>query len=219
MNSPRSRRWYRKFTCSSLGTWAEWTAPGCCINYSGADNHQRGRYTAVHRRGPGRSKLKTTLKGVDSHSWTPRLYPPIAQHGNKLWKMLEVRRHLQQRTKTPSAQCQLRIKKSSWRQWFTFVFEGNVHSDLPKRVYVHANHYWSSFTYRRSEYKVFYDSLQIAFPNNVLVNKFRGKNLQSLRERLGEQSSLAFKAACNKTERKKECFFTLPLRNFNQSML
>ncbi len=41
-------------------------------------------------------------------------------------------------------------------------------------VYVHANHSWSSFIYRRSEYKVFYWSLQIAFPNNVLVSMFRG---------------------------------------------
>ncbi len=94
---PRSRRRYRKDTCSGLGTCAEWTAPGFCINYSGTDNHQRGRYTAVHRRGPGWSKLKTTLKGVVSHSWTPRAYPPIAPHGNKVWKMLEDRRHLQQR--------------------------------------------------------------------------------------------------------------------------
>ncbi len=29
-------------------------------------------------------------------------------------------------------------------------------------------------TYRRSEYKGFYESLQIAFPNNVLVSQFRG---------------------------------------------
>ncbi len=47
--------------------------------------------------------------------------------------------------------------------------------DLPKCVYVRANHSWSSFIYRRSEYKVFfYESLQIAFPNNVLVSQFRG---------------------------------------------
>ncbi len=35
------------------------------------------------------------LKIIVSHSWMPRPYPPIAQHGNKLWKMLEVRWHLQ----------------------------------------------------------------------------------------------------------------------------
>ncbi len=48
----------------------------------------------------------------------------------------------------------------------------------------------------------FYESLQIAFPNDELVSKFQdkfGKSLQSLRELLhrregrGEQSSLAFK--------------------------
>ncbi len=87
----------QRYTCSGLGACAKWTAPGCHINYSGADNHQHGRCTAVHRRGPGRSKLKTTLKGVVLHSRTPRPYPPITQHGNKLWKMLEVHRNLQQR--------------------------------------------------------------------------------------------------------------------------
>ncbi len=48
----------------------------------------------------------------------------------------------------------------------TFVFERNAMiPDLPKYVYVHANHSWSSFIYRRSEYNVFYESLQIAFCN------------------------------------------------------
>ncbi len=37
--------------------------------------------------------------------------------------------------------------------------------DLPKSVFVRVNHSWSSLTYRRSEYKGFYESLQIAFPN------------------------------------------------------
>ncbi len=42
--------------------------------------------------------------------------------------------------------------------------------DLPKCIYVCANHSISSFIYRRSECKGFYESLQIAFPNNVLVS-------------------------------------------------
>ncbi len=45
--------------------------------------------------------------------------------------------------------------------------------------------------------RVFYESLQIAFPNNVLVSQFRGCSLQSARqstEERGEQNSLAFKA-------------------------
>ncbi len=39
------------------------------------------------------------------------------------------------------------------------------------------NHSWSSFIDRRSEYKGFYESLQNAFPNNVLDSQFRGWNL------------------------------------------
>ncbi len=61
----------------------------------------------------------------------------------------------------------------------TFVFEG----DAPIPIYINApvctNHSWSSFIYRRSEYKGFYESLQIAFPNNVLVSQFRGWSLRS----------------------------------------
>ncbi len=60
-------------------------------------------------------------------------------------------------------------------QMITFVSEGNAPPDLPKCIYVCANHSWFSFTYRRSEYKVcFYESLLIAFPNNMLLSKFRG---------------------------------------------
>ncbi len=41
-----------------------------------------------------------------------------------------------------------------------------------------ANHSCSSFTYRRSEYKGFYESLQLTFPNkNVLASQFRGWSL------------------------------------------
>ncbi len=46
-----------------------------------------------------------------------------------------------------------------------------VPPDLPKRVYVRANHSWSSFTDRSLRF--FNESLWIAFPNNVLVSKFR----------------------------------------------
>ncbi len=49
--------------------------------------------------------------------------------------------------------------------------------DLHKCVYVRANHWWSSFIYRRREYKGFYGSLQIAVPNNVLVSQIRGWSL------------------------------------------
>ncbi len=33
-------------------------------------------------------------------------------------------------------------------QWITFVFEGYAPPDLPKCIYVHANHSWSSLTYK-----------------------------------------------------------------------
>ncbi len=47
-------------------------------------------------------------------------------------------------------------------QRITFVSEGNVpikYIYLHKCVYVRANHSWSSFTYRRSEYKDFFMNL------------------------------------------------------------
>ncbi len=44
--------------------------------------------------------------------------------------------------------------------------------DLPKCIYVRTNNSWSSLIYRRSEYKSFYESLQITFSNNVLVSQF-----------------------------------------------
>ncbi len=47
-------------------------------------------------------------------------------------------------------------------------------------------------------YKGFYESLQIAFPNNVLVSQFRGWSLQSAvspqKRGAGSANSLAFKA-------------------------
>ncbi len=53
----------------------------------------------------------------------------------------------------------------------TLVFEVNAPiPDLPKCVYVRVNNSWSSFY--RCEYNV-YESLQIAFPSNVLVSQFR----------------------------------------------
>ncbi len=81
--------------------------------------------------------------------------------------------------------------------------------------------------------RFFYESLQIAFPDNVLVSQFRSWSKQYCwsphrREGRGEQSSLAFKATWTKKQLsenradfdgKKKVFFTLPLRNFNQSML
>ncbi len=39
--------------------------------------------------------------------------------------------------------------------------------DLHKCIYVCPNHLWSNLTFRRSEYKGFYESLQIAIPNNI----------------------------------------------------
>ncbi len=112
----------------------------------------------------------------------------------------------------------------------TFAFEGNVLIlNLPKCVYVRANHSWSSFTYRRSEYKDFYETLQIAFPNNVLVSKFHAKWLKFTvcssphgGEGRGEQSSLAFKVTCNKTScckqswvwQGKNCVFNTTIEKF-----
>ncbi len=54
--------------------------------------------------------------------------------------------------------------------------------------------------------RLFYESLQIAFPNNVLVSMFRGESKQYHengssphgREGRGEQSSLAFKGIWTK---------------------
>ncbi len=68
---------------------------------------------------------------------------------------------------------------SHWRRrgLTYFRFEVNVPiPDLHKCIYVRPNHLWSSFIYR-SEYKGFYESLQITFPNNVLVSQFRGWSL------------------------------------------
>ncbi len=83
-----------------------------------------------------------------------------------------------------------------------------------------------TFTLRRS-ISVFYESLQIAFPNNVLVSQFRGCLSPYGREGRGQQSSLAFKVTWTKNsllktadfDRVKKIFFTVSLRNFNQSML
>ncbi len=59
----------------------------------------------------------------------------------------------------------------------TFTLKWMPIPDLHKCVFIRPNHSWSSFIYRRSEYKGFYESLQIAFPNNVLVSQFRGWSL------------------------------------------
>ncbi len=62
---------------------------------------------------------------------------------------------------------------SCWRctqvDYFCFGREWAPH--LPKCIYGRANHLWSSFTDRSIRF--FNESLWIAFPNNVLVSKFR----------------------------------------------
>ncbi len=52
-----------------------------------------------------------------------------------------------------------------------FCFWRECALNQPKCIYDSTNLSWYSFTYR-SEYKFFYEYLQIAFPNNVLVSKF-----------------------------------------------
>ncbi len=51
--------------------------------------------------------------------------------------------------------------------------------DLHKCVFVRANHSWSGFIYRRSEYKVFKWILANPFPNNVLISKFHDERCWS----------------------------------------
>ncbi len=46
-------------------------------------------------------------------------------------------------------------------------------ANLPKCVYVHVNHSWSSLIYTGIEYKFIYESLQITFPNSVLVRGWK----------------------------------------------
>ncbi len=60
---------------------------------------------------------------------------------------------------------------SGWRG-LRLVLKG-MHPPIYLNASVHANHSWSSFTYRRSEFKCFLnESLQTAFPNSVLISKF-----------------------------------------------
>ncbi len=47
----------------------------------------------------------------------------------------------------------------------TFALKWMRRSPIYINVNVRLNHLWSSFIYRSSEYKGFYESLQIAFPN------------------------------------------------------
>jgi len=100
----------------------------------------------------------------------------------------------------------------------TFVLKGMSRSPICINASVRENLSWSRLTYRRSEYKGFYESLHIAFPNNVLVSSFTAG-----REGRGQQSSLAFKATWTKNrfdfDRVKKGVFTQPLRHFNKSML
>ncbi len=52
--------------------------------------------------------------------------------------------------------------------------EGNAPSIYLNASMFSANHSWSSFIYRRIEYKFFLnESLQTAFPDNVLISKFQ----------------------------------------------
>jgi len=64
---------------------------------------------------------------------------------------------------------------SNWRRRGLKLL--SIWSEFAECVYVRGNHLWSSFIYRRSEYKGLYESLQIAFHNNVLVSQFRGWSL------------------------------------------
>ncbi len=76
-------------------------------------------------------------------------------------------------------------------------------SNLPKCVYVRGNYLWSSLTYGRSEYNVFYETLQITFPNNVLVSQFRSWSKQycsSLHGREGRGQQHGLKNSLQKTE-------------------
>ncbi len=58
-------------------------------------------------------------------------------------------------------------------QWMVFVFEGNAPLDLPKSsMFSPIIHDPASPT--EVSIRFFYESLQIAFPNSVLVSKFRG---------------------------------------------
>ncbi len=54
-------------------------------------------------------------------------------------------------------------------QWVSFVFEGNASSDLPKCIIRDPASPTEEVSLR-----FLYESLQITFPNNVLVSKFRG---------------------------------------------
>ncbi len=91
---------------------------------------------------------------------------------------------------------------SRWRhRGLTLLFEGNVL--IPICLNASMYHSWPSFIYKRSEYKRFYEFLQIAFPHSVLVNKvlrlkFTVCSSLDWREGRDEQSSLAFKATWTK---------------------
>ncbi len=74
----------------------------------------------------------------------------------------------------------------------TFVLKGMRRSPICLNVFMFtANHSWSSFIYRRREYKGFDESLQIIFPNNVLVSQFRGWSLQSAHHLMEERGGVS----------------------------
>ncbi len=57
-------------------------------------------------------------------------------------------------------------------QRITFVFEGNAPADLPKGIYVWQIIHDPVSPTQEVSIRYFYESLQTAFPNNVLVSKF-----------------------------------------------
>ncbi len=77
---------------------------------------------------------------------------------------------------------------SRWRRrGFTFFLKGMRRS---RSAYVRANHSWSSFIFRRS-IRVLYDSLKIAFSNNMVVSQFWGWSLQHARPSTEERGGVS----------------------------
>ncbi len=86
-------------------------------------------------------------------------------------------------------------------QWITFILEGNSSSHLPKCVYLRANHSWSRL-------RIFNESLQITFPNNILLSKLPSHRERLGREGRGEQSLFVLKAAFKNTAWvRRSCFW------------
>ncbi len=106
---------------------------------------------------------------------------------------------------------------SRWRHSGLCLFLKGMHwSPICLNAFVRANHSWSSFIYRRSEYKCFFMHLcklpffltcwlasSVAKVNSLSEN---GSSPHG-REGRGQKSSLAFKGTCNKTARWKQSWF------------